>query len=343
MEFNDATTPDSSPEPEAAPVQETRPDLEALSPEEYDTWLQKGTLPVKDSPKKEASATSNDDPVESPEPSAGDDEHKEGTIPDHKPKRGAESRKQELAAEIQSLLKQRAELRREIETSGKGERKAEPPPAPKEAKPEVKPEVKAPVKPKLDDFETYEEFDAARETYFEQLTEFKAREAVRIEREAREAAETEMRERDSKAKVAESWNQKVTDAKDRYEDFETVAFSDKVPLNQAAMDFVLNSDAGADVLYKLGKNPTEAARIASLDAMGTMRELARIELSLSGTRQPTTQPTTKKITGAKPPPKDIGGYAKTGDDEVVSALKAGDAGRYIELMNQRDAARLVRR
>lgn len=79
----------------------------------------------------------------------------------------------------------------------------------------------------------------------------------------------------------------------KYGDFAEKALRSDVPLNDAMLREIADSDAGADVAYFLGNNPAEARRIASLPANRVAREIGRIEERLARAKDaPTPQPST---------------------------------------------------
>ncbi|MFA5265180.1 MAG: hypothetical protein WC378_15260, partial [Opitutaceae bacterium] len=308
---------------------------ESFTQEQRSKWLETGETPAPT--KTEAPAPSTESEDENPKPAEADAAKPNDTQPEHK-KRGGESRKQELAAEIQDMLAERARVKRELEEDqrkldqSKQGAKTDPPAV------ADKPSAEAPKRPKIDDFETYEEFDAAQDKYFSDLADFKAREAVKADRETREKAEAERKEQEAKSKEVQNWQEKVTKARSKHADFDKVAFDAQIPISDAMKKFFLQSPDGADLLYDLGSNISEAQRIFSLSEFETNRELTKLELAI-----PSKTPKPKTVTQSNPPPKEVGGFAKTGDDAVAAALESGDTRAYIDEANRRDAARLQRK
>ncbi len=88
--------------------------------------------------------------------------------------------------------------------------------------------------------------------------------------------------------VRESLNRKMTDARAKYSDFDTVTAGDMTTgqgliLSPVMIDYAKNRDRGLDVVYALGKNPADYQRIFMLPANQQPYELAMIEARLSGT------------------------------------------------------------
>ncbi len=119
-------------------------------------------------------------------------------------------------------------------------------------------------RPSADRFKTYDE-------YVEALTDWKLEEKTRIDAEARRAEEEGRR-------LAE----RVLRAEEKYPDFRSVALNPEVPITPAMYSALVESEAGADIAYWLGKNPGEAGRIAALSPVAAVKEIGRLESRFSG-------------------------------------------------------------
>jgi hypothetical protein len=95
-------------------------------------------------------------------------------------------------------------------------------------------------------------------------------------------------------------------AREKYPDFQDVVFADNLQITQAMYDTIVAAENGPDVVYHLGKNPDEAARIAKLPPLAQARELGRIEASLAA-----KEPEGKKVSSAPAPITPVGGRAPT--------------------------------
>lgn len=330
---------DNNAAPSAEAAQETEvtstPIPESMTDEQRSAWLETGEVPT---PADGESAPPESAADEAETTLATDGEDRESQDP--KPKKGAESRKPRLAAEIQDLLAKRAEARREYEAevarleAVKANKQAPSPSAPVAETGEAFTEPE-PEPPNDDDFDDLESLRAAERDYERKARAWEARKAVFEDRQARQQQERKTQEAAAQKELAAAWANRVNQAKARHKDFEQVAFNKDLPLNAKAIDRIPKSQHGAEVLYYLGSKPEEAARIARLDPDETVLALADIERAIAG-----TLPKTKTVTGALPPPAEIGGNGKTPDDPVQAALTSGDFARYQELMNKRDAALL---
>lgn len=149
--------------------------------------------------------------------------------------------------------------------------------------------------PKADDFDSYEDYITA-----------KARHTVQQELK-REAEQRQRQEGEAKFnEVQTQFAGRLEKASEVYADFDD-AMENLQGLNAHPMvaTALMQSDKGVDVLYWLGTNPEEAARIHKMHPLAQVKEIGRIEATLS-------QPAARKVTQAKAPPTTLkgGGTAK---------------------------------
>ena len=128
-----------------------------------------------------------------------------------------------------------------------------------------------------------DDFDSAQQ-YAEALAEQKARELLA----QREAAAQQ-------AAILESYKDREEEARDRYEDFEQVAYNPNLPVTDVMAQAIQASDIGPEVIYYLGSNPKEAGRISKLPPVLQAKEIGKIEVNL------TTNPPVKKTSTAPAP------------------------------------------
>jgi hypothetical protein len=131
--------------------------------------------------------------------------------------------------------------------------------------------------PAPDDFENAQQ-------YAEALAEQKARDLLA----QREAAAQQ-------AAILESYKDREEEARDRYEDFEQVAYNPNLPVTDVMAQAIQASDIGPEVIYYLGSNPKEAGRISKLPPVLQAKEIGKIEVNL------TTNPPVKKTSTAPAP------------------------------------------
>jgi len=126
-------------------------------------------------------------------------------------------------------------------------------------------------------FETYED-------YAEALAERKALELL-----SRREAEQQHRA------YLDAYHDREEAVRDKYDDFEQVAYNPNLPVTEAMARAIQASEIGPDVLYHLGSSPTEAARISRLDPILQAREIGKIEARLGA------EPPVKRTSNAPAP------------------------------------------
>ncbi|HZT29714.1 MAG TPA: hypothetical protein VFA33_07525 [Bryobacteraceae bacterium] len=120
-----------------------------------------------------------------------------------------------------------------------------------------------PAKPKVEDFETYEEFTEA-------LAEWKAEQKITAKlAEIEQNKQTQARQ--------EAWGRQLDDARTRYQDYDQVVGNDDIQITEYMQAVILESEVGADVCYYLGQHPEEAERIAALPPLGQARAIGHLE------------------------------------------------------------------
>jgi len=120
--------------------------------------------------------------------------------------------------------------------------------------------------------------------YAEALAEQKAQELVR----QREAAQQQ-------AKLLETYHEKEETARGKYDDFEQVAYNPNLPVTDVMAQTIQASDIGPDIIYWLGTNPKESARIANLPPILQAKEIGKIEAKMAA------DPPVKKTSTAPAP------------------------------------------
>ena len=131
--------------------------------------------------------------------------------------------------------------------------------------------------PAPDDFENAQH-------YAEALAEQRARELLA----QREAAAQQ-------AAILDGYKDREEEARDRYEDFEQVAYNPNLPVTDVMAQAIQASDIGPEVIYWLGSNPKEAGRISRLSPVLQAKEIGKIEAKL------VSDPPTKRTSSAPAP------------------------------------------
>jgi hypothetical protein len=97
----------------------------------------------------------------------------------------------------------------------------------------------------------------------------------------------------------EAYHEREEAARDRYDDFEQVAYNPSLPITTVMAQTIQASDMGPDLAYYLGANPKEAERISRLPQFLQAKEIGKIEARLAD------NPPVKKTTSAPPPIKPV--------------------------------------
>jgi len=146
-------------------------------------------------------------------------------------------------------------------------------------------EPQTPAKPTPDKFATTEE-------YVEALAAFKAEEIVSrkftdVQRQTQEHARAQQAQA-----VADTFAERQDSAREKYADFDEVAFNPRLPISDAMAETIRESELGCELAYFLGKNPQEADRIAKLSPFLQAKELGRLETKLQDVpvRKPSAAP-----------------------------------------------------
>ena len=137
--------------------------------------------------------------------------------------------------------------------------------------------VKAPAATSVDQFES-------PEAYAEALAYQKAEELLA----KREAAKHQ-------SAVLESYQEREEAARDKYDDFEQVAYNPKLPITNVMAETIQSSEIGPELAYYLGSNPKDAERISRMTPLAQAKEIGKIEAKLAA------EPPVKRTTSAPAP------------------------------------------
>lgn len=137
--------------------------------------------------------------------------------------------------------------------------------------------VKAPSATSADQFES-------PEAYAEALAYQKAEELIA----KREAAKQQ-------SQTLESYQEREEAARDKYDDFEQVAYNPKLPITDVMAETIQSSDIGPELAYYLGSNPKDAERISRMSPLSQAKEIGKIEAKLA------SDPPVKRTTSAPAP------------------------------------------
>lgn len=175
------------------------------------------------------------------------------------------------------------------------------------------------------DIPPVEQFESP-EAYADALAEKKARELV-AQRDAQR----------HQAQVLEAYQEREEQAREKYDDFEQVAYNPKLPITAVMADTIRASDVGPDVAYYLGSNVKEAERIARLPPLLQAKEIGKIEAKLASDPAPT-----RKASSAPTPISPVTNRAASVayDTTDPRSTKTMSTSEWIEAERQRQIRKL---
>ena len=116
-------------------------------------------------------------------------------------------------------------------------------------------------------------------------------------------------------------------ARDKYEDFEQVAYNPKLPITDVMAQTIQASDNGPDIAYYLGTNPKEADRISRLGPLLQAKEIGRLEAKIA------SDPVTKRTSSAPAPISPVtprNGGSSSFDTTDARSIKTMTTSQWIE-------------
>ena len=152
---------------------------------------------------------------------------------------------------------------------------------------------------------------------------------------AMKKAEQLLYERDvqrQQTEVLGAYHDREEEARNKYDDFEQVAYNPSLKITTVMAQTIQSSDIGPDVAYYLGANPKEADRISRLAPYVQAKEIGRIEAKLA------SEPMVKKTSSAPPPFTPVTASSKgaspydTTDPRSIKTMSTSD---WIEAERQR--------
>lgn len=126
------------------------------------------------------------------------------------------------------------------------------------------------------------------------------------------------------AAMVESYHEKEEQARDKYDDFEQVAYNPSLKISTVMAQTIQASEIGPDIAYFLGSNPKEADRISRLSPFLQAKEIGKIEAKVAAS------PPTKKPSSAPAPIQPVAARASgapaydTTDPRSIKAMSTSD-------------------
>jgi hypothetical protein len=137
--------------------------------------------------------------------------------------------------------------------------------------------------------------------------------------------------------IEDAYTDREEEARNKYDDFEQVAYNPKLRVTEVMAETIKSSDIGPDLAYWLGTNPKEADRISQLSPLLQAREIGRIEAKLGD--NPVVKPTTSAPAPIRPVTARTSG-ASTYDTTDPRSIKAMSASEWIEAERARQMKKL---
>lgn len=331
-----------SPATEAQPVLNSDP--KSYSEAEYTEWRKTGTIPAKQ-PATEAPAasTSAEEAVEDGEESETAPAPEAGTeIQPHPQKKN----KVPAPVRIKELLADVKRLKSELDTAKQQK------PAQEEKPVEVPKGLEAPKKPEQKDFDDWDKFEAAREKYFEDYADYKAKKSLE-DFQAKQVQDAALK----------STQEKLNEGKKKYADYEqtikpVVQALNAKDFHPAVRHIVEKSPVLSDLLYAIGQDaenladfvatsksdPALAIRKAVLIEKLVIDELSKpaagTERAADGkfVKSEEKVAESRRVSAAPPIAEEAGGKGAAAADILQAAVKNGDVSAYMAEQNRRDLA-----
>jgi hypothetical protein len=139
------------------------------------------------------------------------------------------------------------------------------------------------------------------------------------------------------SQVLESYQEREEQARDKYDDFEQVAYNPNLTITNVMAETIQHSDIGPDLAYYLGSNPKDAERISRLSPFMQAKEIGKIEAKLAD------NPPVKKTTSAPAPISPVKARstgAPSHDTTDPRSIKSMSTGEWIEAERARQIKKL---
>jgi hypothetical protein len=301
------------------------PDLEQLTPAQWDEWEKTGEMPGTKKEEKPAEESPAPKEEKAAEPDAKASESSTETHRQERKPTEAEKRIKELLGQVKELTDENSKLKA-------------PPKDTKETKKEESSRKPTMQDKNADGTPKYPATDEGFEKYTDDMLDWKQQE--RDAKSKAEQIETEKKTREAKIaevrkKQEESWTARAEESRKKHDDFDAVALAKDLPLveNSIPDQWLLRSPQGAEMLYFFGQNHAELKRINDLAPDDQLRELVKLEDKLA-------EPAPNKVTRASKPPSEVGARKSATSDAVKAAVDNDDYESYAAEQNRREVAQM---
>ena len=291
-------------------------EAEAPEPEKPETPAEPGAeeTPAKGEPEKpEEPEPGKEEPEEKPEdkeerPKEGEESEKEElSEEERKAKDEAEEQKEtpkkpkkpgRLERRVDKLTATNSILEEENARLRAGQQPAQPAP--------IEAEVEEP--PKESDYDSFEKYNQA-------VIAHEVKKGIAADQQQRAEAQANARNQE----IFSGHQQRVSVARENHDDWDEVAEQAQFPVPPGVQLFIMQDEAGAEILYHLAKNPEVSRKLSRMPDVMAIAEVGRIAASLAGSSSPAPVPTGKTgkpVSKAPKPTKPVGGSG-TGSSKLA--------------------------
>lgn len=148
---------------------------------------------------------------------------------------------------------------------------------------------------------------------------------------------------EANAKQRESDQQLVADAIAKHGDFEDVAFADDLKVTDAMAAYLWKQgEVGLEMLYHLGQNKPEAAKIARLSQLDQIEALVGLKQKFTkdAPKGGSQNGAARQVSKASPPPDEVRGNSQAPIDPAKAALAKGNFGEFRRIEAEKRIAAL---
>jgi hypothetical protein len=139
------------------------------------------------------------------------------------------------------------------------------------------------------------------------------------------------------AQVVEAYHEREETAREKYDDFDQVAYNPTLPITDPMAATIRESEVGPEIIYYLGQNPAEAKRIAQLSPLTQAKEIGKLETKLA------SSPPAKRTSSAPAPITPVTGKGSTTptfDTTDPRSIAAMDTSTWIAKERERQMKKL---
>jgi hypothetical protein len=134
-----------------------------------------------------------------------------------------------------------------------------------------------PAQPNIDKFETYEEYEQAKDKYLISQAKWEIKQDAAKEEAKRKEEGEKNKQQTERQRVVQNWTNQRALAQDKYPDFETTV-ADPSFVQTAVTSFLIQeSEVAGDLAYYLAKNPAEMAKLNNLPPHKAAKALGVLE------------------------------------------------------------------